>query len=257
MAFPRTTTILGAGKLSGRLASGTSLGVLSAVTDEESARTFSSGAFGGVRVAPRTFYGVARIEQQIGQQASSVALMTTAVHRQLDASDPLSTLLPRNAFTLSGDSVLRFGDYEVQGFMGVTYVDGETGAHAASPALERPVFPASGCRLRPSGSDAAVLSGAKGGLSIERQNARHWLWEAATSFKTPGFETNDIGRLTRADGVLLSSELEYQETTPGRWLRNYAVGVGHEHEWNYGGDRQTSAVGRRSASPGRTSGRPS
>ena len=36
--FPRTTTILGAAKLTGRLASGTSLGMLSAVTDEESAR---------------------------------------------------------------------------------------------------------------------------------------------------------------------------------------------------------------------------
>jgi hypothetical protein len=241
--FPRTTTILGAAKLTGRLASGTSLGMLSAVTDEETAETFDSGAFGGVRVAPRTFYGVARVEQQIGQQGSSVALMTTAVHRQLDASDPLAALLTRNAFTLSGDSVLRFGDHEVQGFAGVTYADGEPGAmlrlqRSSARFYQRPDV--TYVQVDPT---RRQLSGAKGGISIERQNARHWLYEAATSFTTPGFETNDIGRLTRADGVVVSSELEYQETTPGRWLRNYAIAVGHEHEWNFGGDLQTSAVG--------------
>ena len=241
--FPRTTTILGAAKLTGRLASGTSLGMLSAVTDEETAETFDSGAFGGVRVAPRTFYGVARVEQQIGRQGSSVALMTTAVHRQLDASDPLAALLTRNAFTLSGDSVLRFGDHEVQGFAGVTYADGEPGAmlrlqRSSARFYQRPDV--TYVQVDPT---RRQLSGAKGGISIERQNARHWLYEAATSFTTPGFETNDIGRLTRADGVVVSSELEYQETTPGRWLRNYAISVGHEHEWNFGGDLQTSAVG--------------
>ncbi len=38
--YPPTTTILGAAKLTGRLASGMSIGMLGAVTDEESARTF-------------------------------------------------------------------------------------------------------------------------------------------------------------------------------------------------------------------------
>jgi hypothetical protein len=240
--FPRTTTILGAAKLTGRLASGTSVGVLTAVTDEESARTFSSGAFGGVRVAPRTFYSVARIEQQIGQQASSVALMTTAVHRQFDAGDPLSALLTRNAFTFSGESVLRFGDYEVLGNMGVTYVDGEPGAllrlqRSSARFFQRPDV--SYVQVDPT---RRQLSGAKGGISIERQNARHWLWEAATSFTSPEFETNDIGRLARADGVLVASELQYQQTTPGRWFRSYDISLGQNHEWNYAGDIQASEL---------------
>jgi hypothetical protein len=240
---PRTTTILGAGKLTGRLASGMSVGMLSAVTAEESARAFTGGTIANVRVAPRTFYNVTRVEQQIGQQASSVALMATAVHRQLDASDPLSAQLTRNAFTFSGDSVLRFGDHEVQSFMGVTYADGEPGAilrlqRSSARFYQRPDV--TYVQVDPT---RRQLTGAKGGISIERQNARHWLWEAATSFTTPGFETNDIGRLNRADNVVLSSELEYQETTPGRWLRGYSFSVGQEHEWNFGGDLQTSAIG--------------
>ena len=43
---PETATILGAAKLTGRLASGTSIGFLGAVTDQEFARTSTDGLFG-------------------------------------------------------------------------------------------------------------------------------------------------------------------------------------------------------------------
>ena len=85
---------------------------------------------------------------------------------------------------------------------------------------------------------ARRLRGAKGGLSFERQNGRHWLWQAGTSFTTPGFETNDIGRLATSDGVRLDAQLEYRETVPGRWYREYSIELGQGQEWNYGGDRQ-------------------
>jgi hypothetical protein len=55
---PLTTTILGASELTGRLASGT-LGLLGALTGEETARTFNrDGLFGREQVAPPTPYGV-------------------------------------------------------------------------------------------------------------------------------------------------------------------------------------------------------
>src|SRR6185436_19036952 len=111
--YPATTTIIGATKISGRLSSGTSIGVLGALTDGESARTFTAPQFGRVRVAPRTAYGVARVEQEFGPPGSAVGIMATTVNRQLSPDDPLTALLTRNAFTLSGDSVMRFGDYEL------------------------------------------------------------------------------------------------------------------------------------------------
>ena len=50
-----------------------SVGLLGAVTDEESARTFTRRTqFGRVRVAPRTAYGVARVEQEFGPPGSTV-----------------------------------------------------------------------------------------------------------------------------------------------------------------------------------------
>ena len=51
---PDTATILAAAKLTGRLSSGTSLGLLAAVTDAESARTSTDGVLGRTQVAPRS-----------------------------------------------------------------------------------------------------------------------------------------------------------------------------------------------------------
>ena len=89
--YPRANTILGAAKLSGRLASGLSLGFLGAVTDDEHARTFDldTATIEKVRVAPRTTYGVARFEQEFGPDTSTASFMVTGVHRDLAPEDPL------------------------------------------------------------------------------------------------------------------------------------------------------------------------
>ena len=68
------------------------------------------------RVAPRTIWGVACVQQEFGSATSTAGLMVTAVHRDLDEGAPLAARLTRNAFTVSGDSLLRFrgGEYELR-----------------------------------------------------------------------------------------------------------------------------------------------
>jgi hypothetical protein len=240
--YPGTTTILGAAKLTGRLPSGTSIGMLGAVTDEESARIFSDLEFGRVRVAPRTTYGVARVEQEFGPPGSTVGVMATAVHRGLAPGDPLTALLTNNAFTVSGDSVMRFGDYELQSYLGVTHVDGETAAIQRLQRSSARYFQRPDADYLEFDPLRTSMSGSKGGLSFERQNARHWMFELETAFESPEFETNDIGRLTSGDGITFNSEIEYQETAPGSWYRDYSFTLGQQQEWNYGGDRQTARL---------------
>ncbi len=240
--YPGTTTILGAAKLTGRLLSGTSIGMLGAVTDDETARTSTAGVISRIGVAPRTVYGVARVQQEVGQAGSTLALMATAVQRQFGNDDPLALVLPGHAFSVSGDSVLRFGNHEFQSYLGVSHVSGEP------QAIERVQRSSARYFQRPDAdyvqfdSTRTSLTGAKGGFSFERQNARHWLWEVASSFETPELETNDLGRLSSSDGVQVSGEIKFQETRPGRWFREYSFTLGQTQEWNYGGDRQTSQI---------------
>ena len=241
--FPGTSTILGAAKLTGRLESGLSVGMLGAVTDEESARTFNAPSlFGRTPVAPRTTYGVTRLQQQFGSAGSTTALMATAVHRDLAAGDPLASLLTRNAFTLSSDSVfrLRDGDYEAQLNAGVTYVDGDAAAidrlqRASARYLQRPDADYTSYDPR-----RTSMTGMKLIAGLERSNAEHWSWEVGTDIESPEFETNDLGRLTAGDGIIGQGEIEYQETVPGRWWRQYSFTLSVQNEWNYGGDLQQS-----------------
>ena len=241
--FPGTSTILGAAKLTGRLESGMSVGMLAAITDEETARTFNfPSLFARTTVAPRTTYGVTRLQQQFGSAGSTTALMGTAVHRDLAAGDPLASLLTRNAFTFSSDSVLRFrdGDYEMQVNAGVTHIDGEAAAidrvqRASARYLQRPDADYVSYDPR-----RTSMTGAKLVASIDRSNAEHWSWEIGTELASPEFETNDIGRLTVTDGIIGEAEIEYQETVPGRWWRQYSFTLAARNDWNYGGELQRS-----------------
>ncbi|MEO2196367.1 MAG: DUF5916 domain-containing protein, partial [bacterium] len=88
---PDTATILAAAKLTGRLSSGTSLGLLAAVTDAESARTSTDGVLGRTQVAPRSGWGVARVIQEVGDQGSTVGGHLTMVHRGMSPDDPLAS----------------------------------------------------------------------------------------------------------------------------------------------------------------------
>ena len=58
--------------------------------------------------------------------------MMTDVHRDLRPGDPLAALLTRNAFTINGDTLLRFrgGLYELSGQAGLTHIDGDPAAIA-------------------------------------------------------------------------------------------------------------------------------
>jgi hypothetical protein len=245
--YPRTSTILGAGKITGRLSSGTSVGILSAITASESARTFDLGtaSLGRARVAPTTAFTVGRIQQEFGSSGSTVAFMVTSTNRDVAPDEPLASLVARNAFTASGESLLRFkgGEYEVGMNLGVSRVSGDAAAIAriqrsSARYLQRP--DADYVLYDPTRTS---MGGMKAGVSAERTSGRHWLWEASVDFISPEFEVNDLGRLSTADLLSTSAELQYRETSPGRLFRSWAVGVEQEREWSVSGELQDASVG--------------
>ena len=243
--FPAQSTILGAAKLTGRLQSGLSIGVLGALTAEETARTFDvPNTFGRVRVAPRTAYGVTRLTQEFGPEGSTAAVMVTGMHRDVPEGDPIGLLSTRNAFTVSSDSLLRLrgGDYELESYAGYSHVDG------SAAAIDR-VQRGSARYLQRPDADYVVydparttLSGGKFGATFSRANARNWTWEIGTDIESPEFETNDIGRLNQGDGMVGQGQVQYQQTVPNRLLRDYTVFVETRNEWNFGGERQQAQL---------------
>src|SRR5438093_3001098 len=85
----KATTILGAGKLTGRLAGGLSVGALEALTERAAGRADTT-------IEPQTNYSVLRLQQDLRGSESGVGLLFTAVNRALDpASEPF---MRRNAY---------------------------------------------------------------------------------------------------------------------------------------------------------------
>jgi hypothetical protein len=239
---PGIATILGAAKLTGRLPSGTSVGVLGAVTGAEHAQAFdlASETFDEVRVAPQTLYGVARIQQEFGAAGSTVSLMATGVQRDLAPGEPLTGLLRRRALMVGGAALFRFsgGAYEAYISGGLTRIDGDKEAILSAQRASERYF------QRPDATHVEVdpgrvnMTGNKTTLGVRKVSGTHWLGDIDLDLESPELVFNDVGRLGTGDAIRVRGGLTYRETHPGELLRGYSLGVGQGSEWNYGGERQ-------------------
>jgi hypothetical protein len=224
--YPDTSTILGAAKLTGRLRSGTSVGVLGALTDQEFASISNLGLRSEVKVAPRTAWGVGRVIQEFGTD-STMGAHLTLVHRDLAAADPLAALLVRNAITAGFDSRVRFHNrtYEAQFNVGITHQDGEPAAvervqRASGHYFQRLDQP--NIRLDPT---RRTFDGLQVQSSFNKVAGRHWLWGGNIMIESPEFDPLDFGRLNFAGDVMGGPRVTYRETQPGRFLRGYSFGL--------------------------------
>ncbi|MBV9108784.1 MAG: carbohydrate binding family 9 domain-containing protein [Gemmatimonadetes bacterium] len=236
---PSNTTILGAAKLTGRLPTGLSVGVLGAATAREVARTFdaTAGTFGRVEVEPPAGYGVVRLQQELGKSGSTAGIILTGVHRDVAGDSPLAAVLDRDALAGAADWDLRLGKgtYEVSGSVGFSHVAGDSLAirrlqRSSARYLQRP--DADYVTYDPS---RTTLSGYTATFAAQKISGRHWLWTAGAEMRSPGFELNDAGAMSSADYRTLYGELRYRETTPRGALRKWAVFLTPQMQWNGGG----------------------
>jgi hypothetical protein len=243
---PPAAPIWGATKLTGRLASGLSLGALAALTGEGHADTydFTTGEQGRVKVEPFTGYGVLRAQQELGGGRSVVGVTLTGVRRFLGAREGRVGELAAQAYTGGADWLVRFrdGEYLAFGYVGGSHVRGSPEAMArlqrsSARYFQRPDQPH--VRLDPA---ATSLSGYTLGAHVQRVGGEHWLWSSGVSVKSPGFELNDAGRLGTADDLDASVGVTWRDTEPGPRLRGLDVGLVASGNWNYGGVRQSTRL---------------
>lgn len=244
--FPGTSTILGAGKLTGRLRNGTSIGALAAVTGAEHARTFTAedGRIQRVPVAPVTAFGVMRAQRQFGAAQSTAGVSFTGTARDLDGGDALSEILHQQAFAGGADWNLRFrgGEYSVNGYLGFSHVAGDTAALLNTQLSSARYFNRPDADYLALDPQRTGLAGWTGSLGAARNSGRHWLWDASVSATSPGFEVNDAGAQGTADDVFGFARVRYRETKPGPLLRSYSISLSTENLWNFGGVRNFTAL---------------
>lgn len=242
--YPRSSEIVAAAKLSGRFASGLTLGGLFAVTSGEDARVFDmrSRRVSEVRVGPRTSYGVLRLKQEIGESGSGLGLFLSGVARDIDRDDPLAALYTRDAFTTALDFTHRFSNrrYRLSGNVGYTRVAGEPASierlqRSSARYFQRP--DATHVRLD---AGRRSLDGGSGGLSLGKVEGR-WTFNVSAGFESPETERNDVGSLQTADGRSVSASFGYRQSKPGFFYR-WETGLGVSAEENFAGEAQEREV---------------
>ncbi|UCC44632.1 MAG: carbohydrate binding family 9 domain-containing protein [Candidatus Zixiibacteriota bacterium] len=250
---PDNTTILGASKITGRLSSGTSIGILSAVTAREHAKGFfsyfevdSSGPIPDTtwadsthkfEVEPPAFYNVARVQQELRNGATTVGAILTSTIRDVDNKSSLSSVVNKQAYSGGVDWRHRFASntYEFAGWAGFSHVRGsaERIANVQSNSTHYYQRPDAGhVSFDPTRTS---LSGYTASAHFSKISGRHWVGGIDFDAESPGFELNDVGELSSADDIVLGSWVEYREQTPGPLFRNYNFWTSVNTSWNFDG----------------------
>jgi hypothetical protein len=236
---PTETTILGAAKLSGKTAGGWSIGTLTAVTGEETARYLTAeGVVESMVAEPRTGYFIGRVRKEMRAGLSSMGGMVTTTLRDL-TTPTLQDKLRSAAYSGGIDFNHEFAGrtWVIRGNLLGSRVEG-------SPAAMVRVQQASNHYLQRPDADylevdhqATSLSGYSASIALDKQAGRHWLGGIAGAITSPGYEINDLGFAMRTDRRDLQGTFTYRETQPGSFFRDWSVSGRLRNEMNF--DAQT------------------
>ncbi len=237
---PEGTTILGAGKFTGKTSNGWSLGLIEAVTQEETTRFLDvgSGTPGDFTVEPMANYLVARGRRDLRQGLSAVGFMFTAVNRRLNSTEA-EARLRSDAYSGGLDFRHEFGNraWLLQGSAAWSHIRGTPEAllrvqTAGNHFFQRPDAPHLGVD-----SNLSSMTGHSVGVSLSRQAGEHWRGTVAVAETSPDYEVNDIGFQTRTDRRDVQANVSWVQTRPGSFFRNYSIQLNNRLEHNFNWDR--------------------
>lgn len=214
---PTSSRILGAGKLSGRLSNGLSLGVLEAVTEQVAGTQDRT-------IEPLSNYTVLRAQQDLGHGETGLGAMFTGVNRRLDQwTEPY---LRRRAYTAAVDFRHRFLNrrYEVSGSLGGSRVEGTPAAIDLTQTSSVHYFQRPDASL---GYDPTrtSLSGDFEELKFGKVSGDHFRFETSYQRRSAGLELNDLGFLRRADQQSWNTWATIQFLRPAMFYRR--------GQWNF------------------------
>jgi hypothetical protein len=241
-AVPDAVRIIAAAKLTGRTARGWSVGFLDAVTERTTARVALDGAITSAAAEPLTNYAVGRIGRDLRAGASSIGVVFTATHRQID--DPALEFLRAAAYVGGVDARHRFGggNYQLSGYAAGSSIHGEPLAIQLAQRAPARYF------HRPDAAHVSydpartALRGAAGRVYLSRIGGGRLTGTIGGAFRTPGFEVNDAGFQNNADQRFVFLSMNYKSFEAGRHLRRWNVGINPSTGWDFGGTRLWSQL---------------
>jgi hypothetical protein len=240
------TTILGAGKVTGRTSKGVTVGVMDALTNRESARFRPIGGTEDetLEVEPLANYFIGRLKKDFRGGMTRVGTITTMVNRSLTNPQEVSSLRSNaQAFGLDLDHYWANREFSFNVQTALTHIGGDTAAIRSAQFSSARYYQRPGRTETSDGLFSTEFDPNRRNLygygfySRLAKETGNWLWEMTQNWRSPGFEANDLGVLGRADYKLMLANVFRQWTTPGSWYRNIYTILGAQQQVNYDGDR--------------------
>ncbi len=235
---PDRTTILGAAKVSGKFTDSWSFAALSALTDREYGEVDSAGVRFKDEIEPLTLYSVVRTLKEFNGARQAVGILGTLVERNV-RDDRIAGLLNDRAASLGIDGWTFLDEKKIWVITGWAGASSVSGNAARMTALERSsahFFQRPDASYLNVDSLATSMTGWATRVWLDKVTG-NWVFNAAVGAISPGFETNDLGFLTRADYINGHIYLGYEWFEPDGFFRTKAVTGSVMRAFDFGGNR--------------------
>ncbi|HEX9608195.1 MAG TPA: DUF5916 domain-containing protein [Gemmatimonadaceae bacterium] len=233
---PDATTIIGAGKLTGKVGAWT-VGVLNALTAEEKARVIDgANVESSTPVEPLTNYFVGRVRRDFRDGQTLLGLGGTAVNR--DVSDSaFKNLLRSGADVGSVDFEHNWAkkQWQLTGALSRSLIEGSRAVIRNAQQSSARYYQRPDADYLSVDTTASSLGGYSAKLGLNKSGT--WSFSATAKSISPGFEVNDLGFMGRVDYRNIGAGGSYNNLEAGKFLRSYNLFAGTNHAWNYGGDK--------------------
>jgi hypothetical protein len=233
--IPTRTNILGAAKLTGKTKDGLSIGIVEAMTSEEKAEIDTIGGRKLSTVEPLTNYFVGRIQKDINNGNTLIGGIFTSTNRELNAD--VRDILHKAAYTGGVDFTQYFKNKNWMFNLNTAFslVEGSKKAITNTQESSAHYFQRPDKNYALLDTNRTSLEGAGGRMQIMKLNG-HWNFLGAVLWKTPGFETNDLGYMRVTDQVLSVLWAGYSQFNPKGIYKSFNLNSDFFAVNNFGGD---------------------
>ncbi|WP_051538889.1 DUF5916 domain-containing protein [Prolixibacter bellariivorans] len=232
VSVPERTKILGAVKLSGKTKNGWSVAVMENVTKKERATIDNHGERRKETVEPASNYFLTRLQKDMNQGNTILGGMVTSVYRNIE-NDNLN-FLNTSATTAGLDFTQYFKNrkYALTAKLATSHITGSKEAMLYQQLSSRRYYQSPDAAHSVDTTLTSMI-GSGGSLMFSKGGNKGFNYGTLITWRSPGFETNDIGYLKKSDYVFQDIWAEYIISKPFSIFRLVDLNADVSTVWNF------------------------
>ena len=235
--MPFATSILGAGKITGKVGDGWNFGTIHAVTGREYAQFKNGNIRSQAEVEPGTYYGVGRVQKDLNDGRQGIGILGTFTQRQFN-DNVLQDGLNKNG-SLVGLDGWTFLDtsksWVITGYANLSHIEGSKARITAVQTNSQHYFQRPDASHLSVDSNATSMTGYAGRLYLIKQKGNFFV-NSSLGIINPNYEVNDLGFLSRTDVINMHAGAGYDWTEPDGLFRRKEIGGGIGQSYDFDGN---------------------